>query len=352
MQTSAYAALDDALDAIAGFGIDLRNGNSNHAPMVAEALCALGRPDAVMPWLERYRERMQLRPAPGEPIRRDAWHAALGRRERFADWVLLFDGELAEAPWPSVLDRWVDRLASGFSAAATHGPIRVGHAVRALADRETPSRRRELADALAGWAATFRELPGADMSDAGAGHLAPREALAEIPILPPGRRRAGNIVAALGALDDFPEFALAIGRLDTGGPIGPLLAALTDTFARVFLANAHNIPTAIAFIHSVTSLAALGNLVPHIEEGTSRKTVRHAWQAGCGIYACYAGSTALPTTIEMDEIDGEELANRAVANSDEHVIKFTEACLRRHVIGPSPAYPAAIAQLFGIVRRR
>ena len=32
-------------------GTELKNGNSNHAPMVAEALCAMGRPDAVMPWM-------------------------------------------------------------------------------------------------------------------------------------------------------------------------------------------------------------------------------------------------------------------------------------------------------------
>ncbi len=66
MRTPLYAPLDDALDEIAPYGIELKNGNSNHAPMVAEALCALGHPEAVTPWVARYRERMQLRPAPGE----------------------------------------------------------------------------------------------------------------------------------------------------------------------------------------------------------------------------------------------------------------------------------------------
>ncbi len=358
MQAPLYTALDEALDAIAGYGIDLKNGNSNHAPMVAEALCALGRPDAVMPWIERYRERMLSRRAPIEPIRRDAWRPALGRRERFPDWAVFFAEELAEAPWPRVLDCWVDRLASGFCAAATHGPIRVGHAARALAEKETPARRRELADALAGWAATFQELPGQELpgqeppSAAATGQMAPRQAIAAVPILPSERRHAGNIVAGLGGLDDFPEFASTIGLLDTTGTIDPLLAELTDTFARVFLANAHNVPTAIAFIHGVTSLAALGNLVPHLEAATSRKSVRHAWQAGCGLYACYARGPELPDTVETGAIGLDELAERAIDNGDEHVIKFTEACLSRHAAQPSPAYPAAIQQLFGIVRRR
>lgn len=350
MPVSAYVPLDDALAAVAGCGIELTNGNSNHAPMVAEALCALGRPDAVMPWLDRYRQRMSPRRASDDPIAPDTWRDALGRRERFADWAALFAEELAEAPWPIVLDRWVDRLAPGFCAAATHGPIRVGHAARGLADRATPARLRELADALAGWAATYRELPAAE--DGIVGGLPPLRALAEVPILPPERRRAGNIVAGLAALDDFPAFAPAIGLIDTQDDIEPLLAELTETFARVFLAHADGIPTAIAFIHGVTSLAALGNLVPHLEAATAGRAARYAWQAGCGLYACYAGAASSPEPVEPDTIDTGGLADRAVANGDEHVIKFTEACLGRHRVRPSAVYPAAIVRLFGIVKRR
>ena len=49
MPTSDYESLDEALEALAGCDITLKNGNSNHAAMVAEALCAMGRPQAVMP---------------------------------------------------------------------------------------------------------------------------------------------------------------------------------------------------------------------------------------------------------------------------------------------------------------
>ena len=54
--------LDEALEFIAGCGPDLRNGMTSHAPMVAETLCALGRPEAVMPWLERHRAEFTPRP--------------------------------------------------------------------------------------------------------------------------------------------------------------------------------------------------------------------------------------------------------------------------------------------------
>ena len=60
MRTPSYTSLDDALESVALYGIELKNGNINHAPMVAEALCALGYPDAVTPWMARYRERIPM----------------------------------------------------------------------------------------------------------------------------------------------------------------------------------------------------------------------------------------------------------------------------------------------------
>jgi hypothetical protein len=350
MPSEPYTALDDAFDAIAGYGIELDNGNSNHAPMVAEALCALGRPEAVMPWIARYRRRMLPRPAAAERIRRDDWRQALGRRERFADWSLFFAEELQQRPWREALDLWVGRLAPGFCAAATHGVIRVGHAARALAQGETRQRRHELADALAGWAATYRELGGTE--NAGNGKMTPRRAIAGVPLLPAERRRPGNIVAALGALGDFPEFAPVIGLIDAGGAVAPWLAEQSEVFARVCLANAHNIPTAIAFIHGVTSHAALGNLLPCLSAATARDALRHAWQTGCGLYACYGSGTATAEEIEPHDEDWGALAERAVAHGDEHVIKFTEACLSRNAAIPSPAYFAAAERIPGLIPRR
>ena len=115
MPTSDYESLDEALEALAGCDIALKNGNSNHAPMVAEALCAMGRPQAVMPWIARYKERLLPRSAAGDPIRAETWRSALGQRERFADWTEFFAEELRQAPWPEVLDRWTGRLGPGFA---------------------------------------------------------------------------------------------------------------------------------------------------------------------------------------------------------------------------------------------
>jgi hypothetical protein len=351
MHVRSYASLDDALEKLAPYGIELKNGNSNHAPMVAEALCALGRPDAVMPWIVRYRERMLPRPATSARIRSDDWHAALGERGRFADWSAFFGEELQEAPWREVLDRWVGRLAPGFCAAATHGVIRVGHAARSLAAGETPSRVRELADALASWAATYQELPAS--GHAANGRWTPRAAIARVAVVPPDRRNfVGNITASLAILDDLPEFAPAIGLIDTRGDLAPLVAELTEVFAQVYLANAHDIRTTIAFIHSVTSPAALGNIAPQIDNGTARRALRYAWQSSCALYACFGRDTAMAGEIEPRDGDEDGLVDRAIAHGDEHVIKFTEACLHRHALGPSPVYYAAVNHVLGMIPRR
>src|SRR5260370_20718407 len=106
MRAASYDSLDDALDTLAGYGSGLANGNFNLAPMVAEALCALGRPDAVMPWLERYRPRMLPRGTPDERVRPERRQEALGRRGSFTARAEFFAEELPEAPSPPPLCRW------------------------------------------------------------------------------------------------------------------------------------------------------------------------------------------------------------------------------------------------------
>ena len=350
MPTSNYESLDEALEALAGYDIGLKNGNSNHAPMVAEALCAMGRAHMVLPWIARYKERLLPRPPADDPIRTETWRSALGRRERFADWAEFFGEELRQAPWPEVLDRWTGRLMPGFCAAATHGVIRVGHAVRSLAVAETPLRKGELADALASWAATYRELPSSDRE--ADRPMAPREAIAKVPVIAPDQRPTlGNITASLAMLDDFPEFAPAIGLIDVSGDIETLLAELTEIFARIYLANAHDGLTTIVFIHGVTSLGAFGGIIPNVGETTARSALRYAWQSGCALYACF-GTRAMAEDIEPCPQNAEMLIDRALANGDEHMIKFTEACLRRDALVPSPAYRAAVDHALATMRRR
>ena len=95
----------------------------------------------------------------------------------------------------------------------------------------------------------------------------------------------------------------------------------------------------------------LGNIAPHVGDAAAQSLARYAWQAGCGLYAAFGGA-GMKDDIDGGDGDPRVLVDQAVENGDEHVIKFTEACLARHKIAPSPAYLAAIRHAFGIVRRR
>ena len=88
--------IDEMLELLSFAGAELVNGNANHGPMASEALFALGREDAVLPWVEGYRSRLTDRPSPSLAIPRTDWREYLGSRERLGDWIELFENELAK----------------------------------------------------------------------------------------------------------------------------------------------------------------------------------------------------------------------------------------------------------------
>ena len=342
-----YSMMEPALEVLARYGPDLRSGLTNHAPMVVEALAAVGRADAVMPWLERYRAGMLPPPARSERIRRDAWQAVLGRTDRVADWTALLVDELEGAPWRDVVARWVTRLAPGICASALHGVIRAGHAVRSLGEAESPARRRELAEGLGYWAAAYQTLPTARAAGR-ATHA--RAAIAGVPVVPPAERRFdGTIVGSLAALDGFPAFAPVIGLLDVRRDPSAVISEMTETFARVYLANAHDVLTAIVFVHGVTGATAVRSLLPGVPAAAVPDMLAYAWQAGCALYATFGTAPAVDGDVDAPPASHDTLVDMAIANGDEHAIKLTEACLREFALNPSPAYLAAARHAIGVL---
>ncbi len=140
------SAMDQALTMLAGAGPEFgTRGLSNHGPMAAEALGALGRDDAVEGWVAGYRTRLSERPSHIERINAESWREALGDVRRVSDWEDFFAIELDSMAWPDVLERWVPRLAPGVMSGATHGLIRTAHATRSLSAEASAGRRAELA---------------------------------------------------------------------------------------------------------------------------------------------------------------------------------------------------------------
>ena len=339
--------IDEALEMLAGTGPEFGGGLSNHGPMAAEALFVLGRGERVLPWVEQYKRRLQDGPGLRNPIAPNQWREALGRMGRVADWAAFFERELAEAPWREVIARWAPLLAPGLVAAATHGVIRTGHAVRSLEGGETPLRVRELAQALAYWAARYMELPGRPSRQSGG--LTPPEALRRIEPLPapePGERPR-FITDWLRRLEGRPEFEGAVDLADVFGQ--DFMSQLTQAFAGVYLANAHT-GHVIGFIHAVTGPRALRLLLPHLPVEAVPDVLRYGWQAAAGIYAAMGERPdAGPVQAPPDSLD--DLIDQAVATGDEHAIKFSEACLGEYALNPQPVYLAAAKHAIGALRR-
>ena len=335
------ATIDEALALLANSGPEFSYGRlrlSNHGPMGAEALLALGRGEEVVPWVERYKRRLEGAPEARNPISSDDWREALGDVRRVGDWAAFFARELAGAPWPQVLESWTRRLAPGIVAAAAHGVIRTAHAVRSLGEQETPARLHELAEGLAYWAATYTLLPGTPSAPSRG--LRPAQALREIETLPPDQQRDfGTITSVLRKLDSLPSFAAAIDLVDVGTDPSDFLSNMTETFAGVYLANAAN-GQVIGLIHAVTGPSAVRLLAPHLSPETTALALRYGWQAAAGLYAAMAQQPA-PATVAPADGDAQDIIERAVATDDEHAIKFTEACLREHALNPQPVYLAA-----------
>lgn len=330
--------LDEALVLLHRMGPEYFGGLANHGPMAAEALHHLDRPDAVLPWTQRYVEQLEPAPGSGRPLTDDEWPEALGRPDRYPDWLVRFERELAAAPWTQVVAWWAPVLVPGLWGGACHGAIRAAHAARALGEHESPARVAELARALAYWASVAEELPGDTRL---AGPLALDDALAGVAALPTPDTSGFLITERVAQLATVPELPAAIDRL---GPV--TLSELTAAAARAYLANSSH--AAIAFAHGVTGPAALRMLAPVVDGSTTATALGAAWRAVAVLLAAF-GEHGTGADLDLAGVDAttdrDGLVDRAVANGDEHVIKLTAACLDEHAVAPDPAYLAAAADV-------
>src|SRR5262245_38435195 len=262
----AQDAMEEALALLDDTGMEYRGGLANHGPMAAEAIVALHRPDSVVPWVARYKRALEPRAKSSTPVDGARWREALGDPKRLADGAAYFDRELEEKPWREVVEVWAARLAPGFVAVAMHGVIRAGHAARSLAARETPRRKRELAQGLGYWAGHFTKLPEA----AGAAtHERPADALKRVETLEPRKSAPGGfITTALQSLHELPTFPQVIDLVDATGDPSAFIAEVTETFAHTYLGKGPRRP--IAFVHAVTGPSAARLLLPYVKPETGR----------------------------------------------------------------------------------
>jgi hypothetical protein len=328
--------LDEALDRLRESGPERVGWLSNHAPMAVEALVRAGYGHRVHQWIDGYADRLEERPRGVARIAPDEWRDPLGDPVRTGDWLDLFDREVRAAPWREVLLRWWPRLLPGIAAGATHGVIRVGHAVRALQEAETPVRVTELGQGLAYWAARWQTL-----APAGGGPYRstdPRAALDTVPRVPDQRFGIRHRLAQLAGMSRWPEAAGAVP--DAGaGTAAARLAAVVRAAAEQHGSYGYGNP--VMLVHAVTAPNAVLRVLPVLPEAMRPASLAAAWAATAAVTAAYAPAEPRPLPQPRPDLSIAELADRAVTIGDPHAIKYADAVADVLAAAPDPALLAA-----------
>lgn len=308
--------LDEAYGRLRSTGPEFDGWLSNHGPMAAEALARHGHDDNVSMWLDRYCRRLEAAPRPSGRI--DDWRAVMGDPRRLGDWLGFFDEELRNGSWTDVLRMWWPRLVPGIAAGATHGVIRVGHAVRVLRDSgESPARIAELAQGLGYWAARWQPVPGAT---APGGALGADAAVASLPSV---RHRVGGIQARLAQLENLGGWPAAQHDLAPSPDPEALLRDVVTAAVRRYATHGHGSP--VMLVHAATAPNAVLRVLPSLPHDQWPSSAAAGWSASAAIHAAYAPETASPAP--KAPASAAEAFERGARHGDEHVIKMSDTAL-------------------------
>jgi hypothetical protein len=289
-------------------------------------------------------------PAGHRPVT-DDWPEALGDPRRIADWTVFFCRETAGQPWREVLGTWWPRLLPGVAASATHGVIRVGHAVRALlTDGEDPVHVTELAHGLAYWAARWQPIPGTPAERPAparpqAEALAPAAALAAVPRIADQTGGYRNRLPRLAGLAGWSAVRSASLTAESPEQVRAWLAGLADAAVLRYLDYGHGNPTML--VHSATAPTAILRTLPALSQDLWAPSAAAAWEAAAALTAIYAAPEPAPRETLPAAPAGpgaaDETFARAVAHGDEHVIKFADTAADVHArTGTAAALAAAV----------
>ena len=302
------------LDANLHFDAEYGGGLANHLPMALVALQALGASDARLDaFAATYRRKLVPAPAAVDWPAGEAWGSRLGVAGTWPVYRVLFAQRLMHEGRDTVLRQVLPELMSGCGGAAFHGLIRAACAM-------TSGHDGELADGLAYWACCHLRLDAGaqegDTDDPGQVLQSLRHAL--------GGWRATQrlIVQRMQAAALQPAFAPQVQCLRIGADsLGSLARLATRLYAQ---------GGDFTVLHLVTSCHALRLLLPYLDEPLA--ALRSFWVA----YA--AGAAGLPDSawapapqpLPSAVFDWPQIAAKAVASDDEHVIKLVYSAREEH----------------------
>jgi len=311
----------------------------------------------VHSWLDGYVRRLEEFPRGSGPVGAD-WQEALGDPRRIADWTTFFRHETAGQPWRQVVGTWWPRLLPGAAASATHGIIRVGHAVRALlADGEDAVHVTELAHGLAYWAARWQPVPGtttrppAAETGQRAAALTPAAALAAVPRIADQSGGFLDRLTRLAKLPGWPAALTAAPAEVSAEEARAWLAGLADAAVFRYLEYGHGNP--VMLVHAATAPTAILRTLPALSQDLWAPSTAAAWDAAAAITAIYASPAPAPRETLSQPPAGPDAADevfaRAVRNGDEHAIKFADTAAEVHARTGDPAALAAATHATALI---
>ncbi|MFG2285865.1 questin oxidase family protein [Streptomyces sp. NPDC048595] len=314
--------LGEALQRLHASGPEFQGFLSNHGPMAVEAMVRNGQAGTVHRWLDTYENKLEGVPGARTRITDANWPEALGDPGRVTDWTAYFTDLVAERPWREVLAEWWPRLLPGIAGAATHPVIRVGHAVRSLlAEGEDAPRTAELAHALGYWAARHLLLPAAVRP---AGGATPAEALAAVPRIAEQQVTPVRGYAQLPSTPGWLGITESLHIPDDPEAVRAGLTALVRAATLNYGDYGHG--NGIMLVHAATAPNAVLRTLPALPRELWASSFAVAWAATSAITAIYAADTARPAP-DASSLTPEEVFERAVANGNEHAIKFADTAL-------------------------
>ena len=317
---------------------------SNHTSMALLSLAALGSSEQHLRALgEQHLARWAPFPETGRPVDARGWREQRGNVEALFGLREMFREEIRRRGVAATLRAYLPDLLPGLGAHAFHPIIRTGYGVRF----DDPG---EVAMGLAYWTVTY--LPLGPLADQPAGPARdPRPALAAVRdtavLTAEGRKAAGverpggmNIAGNMQWASGLPGFAPAAAlRVGAGS-----LAAIARAVLGMYLGSGDNFTA----LHAVTGTHAYRMIEPFVADRSDGR--RYLWQAVVAAYVSI-GAPALAARPAGELPGWGEVAARAAASDDDHVIKLTDVAREeaRHWSESGGLYLLAAATHLGLV---
>lgn len=308
-------------------------GMANHGPMVLEALEAAGLSEFAPALAEHALETLEpLQDAGGEPL-------VLGDAQE-PEWIEHYRRRIEGASVDAVVREALPALLPGAMAGATHGLIRLSHAVRGWTRAPSEARAEEVAHALGYWASAFHVLPG-EVGTAPSVDL--HTAMATLPGLTDDERStAGMIFDRVRAVDGVQRFGDAIATVDLREQsTSDFISEMVGIAARMMLTSPE---AGFAYLHAVTASSAVRSLLPFVD-ASSELAVRHAvFHCVAALHAAHGGSKAWLEWTPPDSLpDVRTLPLQAARSQGDHAVKLAVTVAHEFSRRPDPALLCAAA---------